>query len=328
MENKIDYWRTLMPINIEIDYSDYSPGDLPVGFSYGVVRDDAGVMTIEEEDYPNLYYYVQDDCLTYKYYEEVFGPRTDYHGLTGSPGSLSGTNAELSVIFSNPLSNFSDGLDEFCFELGVGFRGKDSLLSWVGGLLESKWSAGSWTTQWKLSVVDVLGITKTEHDYTTDFTRYADNNELVVVVEGDSVTVTFNGIKKASAEIDFLGEGLCILWMKTFTRTGVTLTPMSVTKKFSAYSLKTGRLAPIKEEETQFVAPPHNGNTDIFVPVHSLLEQNKLKQIGPDAWQFTEETLVEPVENFRPFLASSGAIITARRQTLPGAKNKICRYKW
>lgn len=314
------------------DFSGISDNDpFPEGFSFAVISDDAGVdSTIIESD-PLTYFFVLNDKALFNYTEEVVGPVTNLRGVLASPGKLDGTDAELSVAFCNPLDFFNVNLDEFFFQIGIGGRSEGGLLEWTGGIIESHYTGGTWSPRWKYSAVTVVGdvFTVLDSEEDTDDDHYVSVNSLIVIMEGTTLRVNFNGVREVETTLSppVIEVSSTVIFVKTFTRVGAVITPFETIYEISGKSLRSGRKTVFKEPEGQHLAPPNDEKDIIVVPIRELREEGIILQISENSWKFMEEKLVQ-AEGHTPFLARPGTIIVAHRENLKDARVQTCRYKF
>lgn len=311
-----------MSYELLYDFSELPDGPhFPEGISVGILRTDGPVAEVIAEPTPDAYYYVQDGCGVFAYTEDIAGSQVDRRGLLALPGVLEGRDADLSIIFVNPFSGFHSGLPSATFQLGLGYRSRNSGLEWIGGLMESYWTGGAWLPKWRLSIVRIEGATVNYLETLETDAAYNDSNDLTVRVKDSGISVGFNGIHGIQAESDFHGESSPVIWAKAL----LDGNPAPLIEQIQAVSLESGIRYPIHEIPGYFLPPPIGEPHFVGVPVIALEKAGKLKRIGHNAWQFTEAVLVE-----RPggnnFKATPGAIIEAPRMTLEDAETQACRF--
>lgn len=281
-----------------------------------------------EETTPISYFYAEDGKALFKY-SMVIGVGVSQHGVLVSPSFLTGRDVELSVVFSNPLQHFSPADDEFRFELGLGYRGKDKIDKWVGGLLESVWtSGGGWNPKWQTSAiqVDVDTFTKLETD--ADEATYFDKNAFVVTVKGNVAQAAFNGIRVVQAEFDDPRGNQIAMWVKAYRRNGGGLyTSFPVIEKVFGRSLGSGLSQPVKDNFNEDIPYVTDEAHFYRIPIRELRDAGKIKQVGPRLWEFLEETTVQ-IDGSDEFVGSKGAVYHMVKELLPEYPHQLCKMRY
>ncbi len=319
-----------MANELSFDFSEIPDGEgFPSDIGVSILRVDTGVSSIVNEPDPDTYYYAQGGLGVFKYTEEVLGSQVDRRGLLASPGSLEGTDADLSIIFSDPLQYYNESLSGFFFRLGFGYRGEHKALSWVGGMLESMWTpGGGWDPKWKLSIVRVDGETIDRLNTLEEDVPYRSENDLTVRVKGDEIGALFNGVQGIQAENVFHGGSNVVLWVAAYADNGVGWEPIPLVKQINAESLSSGKSFSVKEMPGHFLAPPITEAHFYRVPVRDLMNQGSLVQVTDNSWKFREDVVIERSIENRAFAASKGFMIVAPRMTLKSADYQLCRFKY
>jgi hypothetical protein len=314
-----------MARTLEYDFSSFPDGSLPTGMGVGILASSLGVDNVLDETSPILYYSVSGGKAVFNYTEQVVGADTYRRGYVSLLGSLEGSDSEVSVKFSDPLVGFSEALEEVLVWIGLGLRGKDRTLEWVGGVLESHWVKGTgWVPAFKLSVAKVFGTVIDIRAFLEKSVRYEAVNELVVSTSGQVVTASFNGVEQISEEIDFRGEDQVALWVKAIANNGVSFVPLPIIMEISGQSLAVEY--PMVEIPGNYVEPPADGSHCFNFPVRELMRTGYLKQLTHNTWQFVKEIVIDRPQEYQRFKATPGAKIVAHRQTLVDAEVQVCRF--
>jgi len=322
---------------LEYDFRELQDGDpLPEDIGFGILRDGVGPSSILDEVVPSAHFYANrqpEDTFATALFDYTTtsapGGQVDHHGLICSPGFLPGSNADIGVQFINPLKFFQSGLDEFHFQIAVGFRGAQKIVAWVGGMLLTHWTVGGgWDPKMELSVVrvDSSGITKMGSQAVESI--YLDINELTVRVKHDQVIAGFNGIVfKTQTGSQFRGGSQTVLYVKAYTKTGATVAAIPTVTEYLATSLRSGRFQPIKEIPGNYFLPPITGDHFYKIPIQELEAEGKLKQIAPSQWQFTQDTLVI-VDEAVELKATKDAVIISYQHILDHASYHWCKVRY
>lgn len=319
-----------MAKELKYEFSDLLDGAaFPEGIGQGVLRTIGTTPSIEDEPSPITYYYVKDGYGVFEYTEVVAGPQIDRHGLIAVPGMLEGTDADISLIFADPLRNFDPNVHVEAFvQIGLGYRGKDKALEWVGGMVESFWTtAGGWAPEWRLSAVQLNGPTITYLGSIVDVGTYRPENDLTVRVKQNVVGVMFNGVNSIEEETAFQGGTNVVLWVKVYLDDGVKK-PVPLVKEIQAATLESGLSFRVKEIPGHFLPVPPVEAHFYHIPIKELIAQGSLREITRSSWEFKEDVTVERREDRILFAASKGSVIVAPRQTLPNADVQVCRFKY
>ncbi len=311
----------------EYDFLTAPNGGLPNGFGYAAFFTQAGQPGMEAEPQPGNYYTVVNGRALFNYTEEIVGVRTTLRGLYASPGFFAGTDALLRVSFDDPLQYWDNTADGFLFQLGIGYRGKNMLQDWVGGLLEASWTPSGWNPAWKLRLVKVTDAVLATVVINTSGSSFQTVNELHFKIVGKKARVSFNGIDIVQAEVDFRGEAaLCLMCRVTTVAAGV-YTSYGVLRKVNASELDSGVIYPKPECMPMFFEPDVYEAHFIAVPIPALEKLGAIKQLGPNVWQFTREVVVDENAKLPGFRANEGDIIVDHRNLLPENPIHTCKFK-
>lgn len=315
-----------MALNLAYDFTSLNDLDpFPEGFGFGIINETDN--EIIDEPSPTTYFYVLDGKALFSQAVTTPGGKTYRHGVVCSPGILVGSDASLTVLFTNPLDYYNVNQDEFVLELGLGFRGTNHYKSWVGGLLQAHWVTPAWNPKWKMSAVEVDVDVFTEIESQIGDPPFRELNDLTVRVKQNEIKVTFNGVEIIVTGKSFRGGSQAVLWCKCYSVVTGAETSHSVITEFTGQSLRSGRARGIREFPHQKIPSPANNTHYYQVPIRELMDSGKLRQVDPHAWEFTEEVLVT-FEGRTQLRATPGAVIVAYGDILPSLEFQACKVKY